>query len=165
MPRLMLNVILQDITKVESDALVVGFFEDVRPLKGLAGRLDWLLCGALSMLVTENKLRGCLGDMALLTARGKVPAAKIFLVGFGPHADFSLAAFRHAALTAAAGVAGAGVARAAFEYLPPQGSSPGAVFSALREGLSEGAGGRSLAVSVLAPDAAAYEQLSRLAKA
>ncbi len=164
MPGLMVNVILQDIKKVESDALVVGFFEDVRPLKGLAGQLDWLLCGALSSLVIENRLRGSLGEVALLTARGKVPAPKIFMVGLGPKAGFSLSTLRSVARTTAAGVAGAGVTRAAFEYLPPHDGSLDDGFSALREGLSEGAGDRSLAVSVLAPDNAAYEQLSRLAK-
>ena len=163
MAGLTVQVIFQDIKNIEAEALVVGFFEDVRPLKGLAGQLDWLLCGSLSSLLINNKLRGSLGDVALLTSRGKVPAPKIFLVGLGPKAGFSLTTLRTAARTAAASVSNAGVTNAALEYfqspgIPREGSVP-----AFRAGLIEGAEGRDLTVSLLAPDAAAYEHLSRLA--
>ena len=80
------KVILQDIKKLVTEALIVGFYEDVRPLKGAAGELDWLLCGALSSLLIAKKIRGSLGDVALVTSQGKVPAQKIFLVGLGPRA-------------------------------------------------------------------------------
>ena len=165
MPGVTVDIILRDVRKVEADALVVGFFEDVRPLKGLAGQLDWLLCGSLSRLLIENRLRGSLGDVALLTARGKVPAPKIFLVGFGPRSAFSVAALRTAAGTAAASAAGAGVGRVAMEYFSLPGVADDDFVPAFREGLAEGAGGRSLAVSLIAPDAAAYEKLSRIVKA
>ena len=49
MPGLTVKVILQEINKIESEALVVGF-RGVRPLKGIAGQLDWLLCGAFHTL-------------------------------------------------------------------------------------------------------------------
>src|SRR5512134_3031877 len=162
MPGLTVKVILQDITKVESEAVVVGFFEDVRPLKGLAGRLDWLLCGSLSNLLIAKKLRGSLGEVALLTARGKVPAQKVFMVGLGPASGFALSALRSAARAAAASVTGAGAVSAVFEYLRPPRTTHEAGVPALQEGLSEGAGGRRLTVSLLAPDKAAYQELSRL---
>jgi hypothetical protein len=165
MSGLTVHVLFQDIKKVETDALVVGFYEDVRPLKGIAGQLDWLLCGALSSLVIENKMSGALGDVALLTARGKVPAQKIFMIGLGRCADYSLAILRQFARNSASSVLGAGVARAAIEYLQPPETPSDKGIPALREGLLEGAGGRSLAVSLLAPDAATYEELSRLMKA
>ncbi len=65
------KVIFQDIRKIESDAIVVGCFEDVRPLKGFAGQLDWLLCGSLSRLLLTGRIRGSLGDVALFTSRGR----------------------------------------------------------------------------------------------
>ena len=164
MPGLTLKVVHQDVTRVESEAVVVGFFEDVRPLKGLAGQLDWLLCGSLSDLLIANKLRGSTGEVALLSARGKIPAQKVFLVGLGPVSGFSLTALKNAARTAAASVAGTGAASAAFEYLQPPRTAYEAGMPALQEGLFEGAGGRSLAVSLLAPDKASCEQLSRLVK-
>lgn len=157
-----MQVLFQDVRKIESDAVVIGFFEDERPLKGLAGELDWLLCGALSSLLLENRLRGALGDAALLSSRGKIAAQKIFLLGLGPRTGYSLSSLRSAARAVATNVLGAGAASAALEYLGPAGASFEEGVPALREGLSEGAAGRSLAVSLIAPDAEAYERLCRL---
>ncbi len=165
MPGLVLKVILQDIKKLETDALIVGFYEDVRPLKGLAGELDWLLCGSLSNLILSNKLRGSLGDVALLTSRGKIPAQKIFMVGLGTARSLSPAVLRRAARTAASSALSAGVARAALEYFPASTAVPNDVsVNALRDGLTEGTGGRKLHISLLATDAAAYEKLTRIMK-
>ena len=153
---------LQDIKKVDAEALVVGFFQDVRPLKGAAGQLDWLLCGALSSLLIKNKLRGALGDVALLTSRGKVPPQKIFLIGLGTKAFFSASSMRTAIKTAAACVLGAGVTNVAMEYFQAPGVTAEGIVPAFREGLVEGADGRSLKISLIAPNEVAYKQLSEL---
>lgn len=159
-----MKVLLQDIKKLETGALIVGFFEDVRPLKGLAGELDWLLCGSLSGLIINKKLRGSLGDVALLTSQGKLPTQKIFMLGLGRNAEFSSSVLRSAAKTAAASALGAGVNKVAIEFfLSPDVPYAGGV-SAFFEGLSQGAKGRSFDVSLLAPDAAAYEKIARLLK-
>jgi hypothetical protein len=167
MSGLAVKVILQDIKKLETDALIVGFYEDVRPLKGLAGELDWLLCGSLSALILNNKLSGSLGEVALLNSRGKIPAKKIFMVGLGPRGGNSSSSLRKAARTAASSAVGAGVANAAVEYFCSPGVPYDAGVTALRDGLSEGAAGSpfTVTVSLLAPDAAAYEKMSRLVKA
>jgi len=94
MSGVIVKIILQDIKKIDAEALIVGFFQDIRPLKGAAGQLDWLLCGALSSLLIKNKLKGALGEMALLTSQGKVPSQKIFLVGLGAKAGFSILSLR-----------------------------------------------------------------------
>lgn len=159
------HVILQDIKKVDAEALVVGFFQDIRPLKGAAGQLDWLLCGALSGLLIKNKLRGALGDVALFTSRGKVPSQKIFLVGLGTKAGFSASALRTSVKTAVASVLGAGVTNAAMEYFQAPGVLSAGTIPAFREGLAEGAAGRSLKISLIAPDEVAYKQLSQLSMA
>jgi hypothetical protein len=157
-----MKVLLQDIKKLDTEALIVGFFEDVRPLKGLAGQLDWLLCGSLSNLIINKKLSGSIGDVALLTSQGKLPTQKIFMVGLGRNAEFSTSILRIAAKTAAASALGAGVQKVAIElFLPPAVPYDSGV-PALFEGLSQGAKGRSFDVSLLAPDAAAYEKISRL---
>ena len=76
MPGLTVRVILEDIKKVETEALVVGFFQDVRPLKGFAGQLDWLLCGALSGLLLKNKLQRFARRRGLAHVTGKGSGAK-----------------------------------------------------------------------------------------
>jgi hypothetical protein len=164
MPGVTVKVILQDIKKLETEALIVGFYENVRPLKGLAGELDWLLCGSLSNLIIKNKLSGSLGDVALLTSRGKVPAKKIFMVGLGPQEGLTPASLRSAARTAVFSALGAGVKNAAVEYVQPSHMPYEAGVPALQAGMSEGAGGRSIDIALLAPDVTAYEKISRLMK-
>jgi len=164
MPGLTLTVILQDIKKLETEALIVGFYEDVRPLKGLAGELDWLLCGSLSSLIIKNKLHGSLGEIALLTSRAKVPAEKIFMVGLGPKEGLSQSSLRSAVRTAVSSALDAGVKNAAIEYFQSLTMPSQTEVSALRAGLSEGAGGRNIGIALLAPDASAYEKISRLVR-
>lgn len=159
-----LTVIVHDIKKIEAEALIVGFYEDVRPLKGLAGELDWLLCGSLSTLLLTNKVNGSLGDTALITSRGKVPAPKIFLIGLGPVKKVTPASLRTVARTAATAALKAGVTKAAMEYFRSPEGTPDAQLQALREGLREGSNARPLDVALIAPDAGAYETLSKLVK-
>jgi hypothetical protein len=161
MASLATNVIFQDIQAIESDAVIVGFYEDVRPLKSIAGQLDWLLCGSLSRLIIEKRMRGALGEMALLSSRGKIPAGKIFLVGLGPRSEFSCAALKSVAMMIASSVSATGAQVAALEYFPPENTNYEAGIHALQEGLKEGAGERNLSVSLVALDKAAYDQISR----
>lgn len=156
------QVIFQDIKKLATEALIVGFHEDVRPLKGVAGELDWLLCGALSSLILNNKMTGVLGDVALLTSQGKVPAQKIFLIGLGPRAGLTRTTLQSAARIAATSAVEAGVRKAAIEYFPPFDMPHDSGVTALYTGLQEGAGGRDLDVHVLAVDAAACAKISRM---
>ena len=158
------SAILQDIKNIEADALIVVFFEDVRPLKGLAGELDWLLCGALSKLLLNDKLSGVLGDTALLTSQGKIPAQKIFMIGLGSRKTLSTASLRTAAKQASQALHSAGAVRGAIEMYRAPNISPVDVARSMEEGLREGAGGRTMDVALIAPDAATYEKISRIFK-
>ncbi len=163
MPGLTVKVLLQDIKKLETEALIVGFHEDVRPLKNLAGELDWLLCGSLSNLIIKHKLRGSLGDVALLTSQGKVPAQKIFMVGLGRKNDVSPSSLTTAVRTAVSSAINAGVRNAAVECFVSDVPFDRGV-PALRRGISDGAGEAHIEIAMLAPDAAAYERIARLAE-
>jgi hypothetical protein len=165
MPGLTVNVLLQDIKKIEAEAVIVGFYEDIRPLKHLAGELDWLLCGSLSNLIIKHKFQGALGDVALLTTQGKLPAQKIFLVGLGPKEKFSSQSLTAAARTALASVIHAGVKNAAIECFSAAEISYDTSVPALKRGMTEAAAGKDVHVSLLAPDANVYDKLSRLARA
>lgn len=162
MTSVVLKAVFKDIKKIDADAVVVGLYEDARPLKGLAGELDWLLCGSLSSLVIGNKLKGSLGEVALLSSRDKIQAKKIFVVGLGPKRSFSAESGRYAARAAALSAAGAGAARTAIEYFHASDSGHDACIRAMREGLKDGASGRSMDISLIAPDADAYEKISSL---
>jgi hypothetical protein len=159
---MVLEALMHDIRKLETEAVVVGLFEDVRPLTGGAGALDWLLCGALSRLVRERRIRGAQGEVALLTNAGKIPAPKIFLVGLGRRDGLTPDAAREAGRTAAASLGGAGITQAAVDLFPA-GEVPGEeALLALRQGFRDGAAGHALAVALIAPDAPSFERMSRV---
>ena len=152
---------MHDIKKLETDAVAVGFFEDIRPLKGVAGALDWVLCGALSHLIIHKKIRGALGEAALLTTKGKIPAPKVFMVGLGSRSQMTPATLREASRTAAAIITGAGIMRAALDCFPLMTGPNDEYLAAVRQGLTEGAGDHTLDIALLAPDAASFERMSR----
>jgi hypothetical protein len=156
-----LTVLAQDITKIDTDAVIVCFHEDVRPLRGGAGQIDWILCGALSRLIIEKHIRGALGEVALVTSGGKIPAPKVFLVGLGPQEGSSPDTLRRAARAAASSVVGAGVARAALSGAPIADGLSEAKLQALRQGLAEGAAGRGLSIVLAVPDAATIGKMER----
>ena len=143
----------------------MGFFEDMRPLKGIAGELDWLLCGALSNLLLSGKLRGVLGDVALLTSRGKVPAPKIFMIGLGPMRKLSSETLQYAARTAVTTALSAGIVNLVLEYFPSTAIPYNEGIVALRRGMQAGSQGRMCEISLLAQNTVVYDNLSRFTEA
>ncbi len=159
--RVDVNVLLSDIRTVEADAVAAGFYEDVRPLKGGAGALDWLLCGALSRLVRDGRVRGRVGDVALVTSSGKFPAEKVFLFGLGPRTSQLPDGLRSAARAVAVSLTGAGVRKAAIDLFPLEDGGDESQLAAVQEGLREGAKGHPLSISLVARDEVSFERMNR----
>jgi hypothetical protein len=65
------------------DALCLFIGEDDRPLGGVAGFVDWRLCGALSRVLKDRFFTGAQGDWLLLPSNGRLPPGRIFVVGLG----------------------------------------------------------------------------------
>jgi hypothetical protein len=78
------------------ELLAVFIWQDVRPLRGGAGLLDWRLCGQLSELIQSGRLTGRDGEQLLLPAGGRLPWQFIMVMGLGPRAGFAGARFRAA---------------------------------------------------------------------
>ena len=80
--------------QVSSDILVLGFFQEAAPPKGLAGEADWILNNTLSLLIKSGKVSGKAGEVVLVSSnRTRTP--KILWVGLGKRDEFN-----HAKLTA-----------------------------------------------------------------
>lgn len=77
------KIITERITKIEGEVIVAGFFSDVRPLKGLAGEIDWLFNGEVSRLIMDGKLSGQPGDSLLLVPNNRLKAGKALIFGMG----------------------------------------------------------------------------------
>jgi Cytosol aminopeptidase family, N-terminal domain len=80
--KLVLAVAAEPIERVAADVAVV-FFGDERPLRGAAGRADWRLCGRLSALLRDGRLRGQAGEAALVPSTGGLRARLCVALGLG----------------------------------------------------------------------------------
>ena len=103
-----------DALDVDSLAVFVG---PERPLQGLAGWVDWRLCGALSNALRDRFYDGGDREALLLPSAGRVGAARIFFFGLPP-LPLSAAAFSAFARTACGALAKAG-SRSFAAALPP----------------------------------------------
>lgn len=99
------------------DALALLVFEDERPLRGLAGFVDWRLCGALSRILLGGRFSGARGDALLFPVVGRLTGERVFCFGAGRKAELGRAGFAAAARRLGQALALAG-ARAFVTELP-----------------------------------------------
>jgi hypothetical protein len=78
-----IEIHLGDIRFLEADLMMAAVLEDERPPGGLTGLLDWYLCGHLSDLILEGKVRGREGELVLLATQGRISCPKFMGVGLG----------------------------------------------------------------------------------
>lgn len=131
-----LSLATLDALDVDALALLVG---PERPLQGLAGLVDWRLCGALSRALAGGLYQGAPGEALLVPTAGRLPASRVVALGLpapcGPEA-FRDAARRLVEILGKAGlgafatalppVDGADAAQAARLWLEA-GAAPGAI--------------------------------------
>lgn len=82
---------LERLDEVTLDALALPIFEDERPLRGLAGEVDWRLCGLLSRWILRGRVTGAVGERVLLPPGRRLAVEKLFLFGLGPRGAFGTA--------------------------------------------------------------------------
>jgi len=97
------------------DALCLFVAEDDRPLPGIAGYVDWRLCGSLSRVLQQGFFTGVKDDWLLVPSEGRVPLARIFAVGLGARKSLDAAALGRAMASAAEVLAKAKVESVALE--------------------------------------------------
>ena len=84
-----IKVIVGDITKIETGAIIVNFFEGMKRLKGDLATIDKALAGAISPLVSQGEIKGKLSEITIIHSLGKLPAARVVVVGLGKQAKLS----------------------------------------------------------------------------
>jgi hypothetical protein len=109
-----LSLAALDALDVDSLAVFVG---PERPLQGLAGWVDWRLCGTLSHALRDRFYGGGEREALLLPSAGRVGAARVFFFGL-PALPLDPDGFAAFARTACGALAKAGSASFAAE-LPP----------------------------------------------
>jgi hypothetical protein len=83
-----IGALFHDVTRLEADLLVAPLWADDRPPHGLAGRADWHLCGFISRLILEGRLRGAAGETTLVAVQGRLLAPRLLLLGSGGKRPF-----------------------------------------------------------------------------
>jgi hypothetical protein len=91
------------------DLFVVPIWNDVRPLRGAAGLLDWRLNGRLSECLREERFTGEPAERLLLPTK-RIPWRAVLALGLGSARDFDEDRFRAVLDTAFAVIRGLGLA-------------------------------------------------------
>jgi hypothetical protein len=112
---------LDSLTGVDSVCLFVA--DDVRPLQGLAGLIDWRLCGGLSRVLLERFFTGAPGDKLLFPSDGRLTQERMFAFGLGHIGSLTRELLAQALFDAARTLRKAGVRGVALEL--PGGNAPG----------------------------------------
>lgn len=111
-----IGALYHDVTRVEADLLVAPLRSGDRPPRGVAGFMDWHLCGFLSRLILDGRLSGALGETTLVASQGRLLAPRLLLLGCGPReAPFDAEAGAAHAERAARVAAGLGISSVAIE--------------------------------------------------
>src|SRR4030067_3529340 len=71
------------VDNIEADVIALTFFEDERPLRGVAGLADWRMNGALSRLIMNETLCGREGESLLMSTDGRILSPRVLLFGLG----------------------------------------------------------------------------------
>jgi hypothetical protein len=86
-----LRFILPSLRKLDlaaTEVLVASMTEDERPVRGLAGLLDWRMNGRISALLGNGFATGKLGEVLLIPGKPRLPFDKVILFGLGRAVDF-----------------------------------------------------------------------------
>jgi len=81
---------IHEIEKLRTDSIAIFIFEDIVPLRGMAGIIDWRLNGMVSEFLLEGTLTGRAGENFLIPLRPRLPSWKLFGFGLGRIGDFSV---------------------------------------------------------------------------
>lgn len=86
-----LHVVSQPALEVPAELLVVPLCEDIQPVKGFVGQLDWWLNAQISRLYKSRRFTGEVGQQVLAPCLHWLPFSKLMLLGMGQSGELSSA--------------------------------------------------------------------------
>ncbi len=87
---------LDALDRERGGTLVICAFAEERPLRGLAGRIDWRLCGRLSELLADGHVDGTFGAALLCPTNGRLPFDRLLFVTLGAETSYDAALYGEA---------------------------------------------------------------------
>jgi hypothetical protein len=106
---------LRRLDEASVELCACSLWSDERPLRGLAGMLDWRLGGRLSALLKSGFVTGESGEALLVPGKPHVPFEKVLVLGLGARSGFGDVVFRATVLHLARALEGLRVRRAVVE--------------------------------------------------
>jgi leucyl aminopeptidase len=85
-----IKVIAGDIAGIEADAILVNHFEGMKSPDGETAAVDRALGGAVSQLIKQGEIKGKPNEITMLHSFGKLPAARVVVVGLGKQSELSV---------------------------------------------------------------------------
>lgn len=84
-----IKVIVGDITKIKTGAIIVNFFEGMERPDGDTATIDKAWGGAISQLISQGEIKGKLNEVTIIHSLGKLPAARVVIAGLGKQQELS----------------------------------------------------------------------------
>jgi hypothetical protein len=106
---------LRRLDDAHAELVACCIFRDERPLRGLAGLIDWRLAGRLSALARDEFLLGEPGEVLFVPGRPRLPFDKVLVLGMGARTGFGEGTFQLVVTRLLRSLEGLGVRRAVVE--------------------------------------------------
>jgi hypothetical protein len=106
---------LRSLDETAAELCACSIWNDERPMRGLAGLLDWRLAGRLSAMQRSGFLHGKRGELLLVPGKPHLPFEKVLVLGLGARTAFGEDDFREAVGLLARTLLGVRVRRAMVE--------------------------------------------------
>jgi len=84
-----IEVIVGNITKIDAGAIIMGFFDGMERPEGDLAVIDEALDGAISQLIGQGEIKGKLNEVTVIHSLGKLPAARVVVLGLGKRDELS----------------------------------------------------------------------------
>jgi len=91
-----IKVVVGDIAKIKTDAIIVNLFEGMERPEGDTATADRALDGSISQLITQGEIKGKLNQITVIHSLSKLPATRVVVVGLGKPQEISLDKIRGA---------------------------------------------------------------------
>lgn len=109
----------ESIDSLIRDSLVIGYFADEKPPRGLCGFVDWRLNGLISEHMARGTVTGAFMEKVLIAPHKRIPSLKLMLIGLGESSNISYDLLYRAGQSIAETLSGIHCNDAAFDIPSP----------------------------------------------
>jgi leucyl aminopeptidase len=85
-----IKAITGELAGVETGAVIVGHYEDEKTPQGETAAIDKKLNGAVAAMIKQGDIKGKAGEITVIHTLGKLPAARVLVLGFGKKKELTV---------------------------------------------------------------------------